>query len=652
MAKFTVSKTVTFLKKTVNGRKVMMNRVDVSNASFEEVKRHIKVYRNTLVKDGGSGDYMQICMKYKGMRPMSATSFKIGGNEPIKIFDPQDSPTIEERPEIEWYVVSVIPRARNIGGTGGDGKNDCLWHAIRLCVEKIPEGFGRPCLIKTKLGLDRCAAIPIEKITMLEDLMKITIDVTGDHLYHSTKDYPQKITISLINGHYDKAVVKGERHAEMKDLFLAKKEDTKIVLYFHDYDTGTTTYINERQERVSEDSSNNRGYLTKYRNEFIFVDGDNKSISNLLSKGATYEEKYTEYIEMCNELKKRTHGLINLYRTFNIKGAVLSYLYLTTKSICPQPIDMFECEFLERATRGAIIHNVTANTAGTHLYDIVSMYPSALTRMPIPVKSPTYLKLTQDFIDELITEYRTTFKTKLCIVRCDINPKESTIDTDEDTYTDTTTTTKTKNPKIKLFRFSSLKYYTNFDIEAAIILGYSIQIITDLNGGIFNVALYHENGIMKGSEVFGKFVNQIFVLKAEKVRGAKECLNILWGGLSERSRIKRYDNDDNGEINGIVMGHRQLDNTGSNHIYSIADVSKPYKTNYARIKPFLLSYCRRRMIQEIAKYKIEDADIVRIHTDGMHLRKMYEIRCSEKMGDFKYKYIKPVLAVSNSSLVV
>ena len=49
-----------------------------------------------------------------------------------------------------------------------------------------------------------------------------------------------------------------------------------------------------------------------------------------------------------------------------------------------------------------------------------------------------------------------------------------------------------------------------------------------------NFLHYPKESVMAGSYLFKKYVDDLYGLKLEKVKGAKLLLNTLWGGLSEK----------------------------------------------------------------------------------------------------------------------
>ena len=148
---------------------------------------------------------------------------------------------------------------------------------------------------------------------------------------------------------------------------------------------------------------------------------------------------------------------------------------------------------------------------------------------------------------------------------------------------------------------------------------------------------------MNGAYLFRKYVNEMYELKSLKVEGAKLLLNILWGSLCQMNYYNKnveYDENINytdAEIKYINSSDDEL------NIKCIFYKGGYYKTNFARLKPFLISYARKNMFRMFRD--LED-NIVRIHTDGFYcIDKLPEEKnkiIGDKMGYLKYEGMKEV----------
>ena len=71
---------------------------------------------------------------------------------------------------------------------------------------------------------------------------------------------------------------------------------------------------------------------------------------------------------------------------------------------------------------------------------------------------------------------------------------------------------------------------------------------------------------------------------------------------------------------------------------------KFFETNFARIKPFLLSRCRDRIVYLI---KPHIKDVVWCHTDGFITTKQFEVPESDEIGTLKYEGYCPNVIINN-----
>jgi hypothetical protein len=189
---------------------------------------------------------------------------------------------------------------------------------------------------------------------------------------------------------------------------------------------------------------------------------------------------------------------------------------------------------------------------------------------------------------------------------------------------------------MKFFKFNPKHYYTHIDVMSAKKQGLSIKLIQD---GSPNALIYTKDKLMNGSFLFKKYVTELFELKSSGVKGAKDLLNILWGSLCEMNYYKSnndYDEDNN--ISEAEVKHITSDEDGIKLKY-IFYRNGFYKTNYARIKPFVLAYGR----SDLLMFKEYEDLIVRIHTDGFYLKeKPTNIKTGSNLGYLKYEGSKHV----------
>jgi hypothetical protein len=141
-------------------------------------------------------------------------------------------------------------------------------------------------------------------------------------------------------------------------------------------------------------------------------------------------------------------------------------------------------------------------------------------------------------------------------------------------------------------------------------------------------------------------MHEFYELKKQN-KGAKILLNILWGALCETNHYNYHCNYDN----KLSIEDAELTDIRHNNGLKIKCVyhrQHYYKTNWARIKPWVLSYGRAKLFFRYQKY--ED-DIVRINTDGFYCKTEQNIKPSEDLGYLKYEGTKSInLTGLNSGL--
>jgi hypothetical protein len=146
-----------------------------------------------------------------------------------------------------------------------------------------------------------------------------------------------------------------------------------------------------------------------------------------------------------------------------------------------------------------------------------------------------------------------------------------------------------------------------------------------------NALLFGSKALMTGRELFAPFVKFLFKLKKQGHKEIKSYLNALWGALTQTNlmTVSNGNVHDNKEIltitptndGGVIFGTAVKDNY--------------YETDFARIKPFLLSYGRTM----IAKIILKNLDtVVRTHTDGIICtKKITNIKFGKNLGDLKFE---------------
>jgi hypothetical protein len=335
----------------------------------------------------------------------------------------------------------------------------------------------------------------------------------------------------------------------------------------------------------------------------------------LIKKDKKYnlQETYADFIKMADELKEATDGLINMYKTGDKIKTAKHFFYSLNKHVQTQPVTYDEYLWLENATVGAITY-AKEYSGPAYSYDFVSMYPSIQSdhKMLFPIKKGEFIIYdSKTFNSAEFVSYG--------IYKCIIY--EST--KKEDIYLN------------KLFKFSKKNTYTHIDINFAKQHKLKIELI---DNGEPNALIYSKDKLIQGNTLFGPYMKYLFDLKVKDVYGAKVLTQCLWGALSQKSEIKLVINNDNENCTEIYEGKEIIELRPLNEfktMIKVIDKKNTYETEYARIKPFLLSKGRKKLIDMVLPFM----DKVKfIHTDSAITTKKLNIMTGTKADIGKLYY--------------
>ena len=403
---------------------------------------------------------------------------------------------------------------------------------------------------------------------------------------------------------------RGVSFKERIPLFIDKEQKEDGTYY--SYDGHNYGYISA--EELKEMKAFKTDYLP------IFRDAKHDTIANESydktdKKSRKYKVKtlkrlYTEFIRDAPILLKETKGLVNLYKTgTNVKTAVeLAFHFLNQNDITAEDVTLTESEWIENASTGPIVFGEKYE-GNTFKYDLNSAYPSIYsdTHLLIPVKQGEFKKLTKDeFLKKGFVSYG--------IYRCIIEYNND----DKDNH--------------KIFKLNDTNYYTNIDINYAIKLGFKITLIEDCD---YNFLSYDRSKTKTGHEMFSEFVKLLYPLRKNEIikDRVKSFLRCLWGALSQRNIFKKvYKMDVEAELFDCEIVEMIPHNDDSYKITYMKS-NRPYETNYARLKCFLLAKGREKISKYISPYK---QHIKRCHTDSMSSTiELKHIETSLELGKMK-----------------
>ena len=189
--------------------------------------------------------------------------------------------------------------------------------------------------------------------------------------------------------------------------------------------------------------------------------------------------EHEKYVNDATYLKEATNGQINLFRTGTFKRCAQHFFFNTIRTIVPEPILRDEAVWLRYATMGAVLYCKKGYKGESHYADFKSFYPAIMKRQQAkyPIKRGEFKTIT----NEELNKYEFY---QFGIYR-------AIVDGDH-----------------KLFRFNNMNYYTHTDLTLAKSLGFEIELIED---NAPNFLYYSSDKLINGNEIFGKFVNTLYV---------------------------------------------------------------------------------------------------------------------------------------------
>jgi hypothetical protein len=517
------------------------------------------------------------------------SSFK----DPINFFTPSDSLLDFEDPEdYEAIRFQFIP-FRRIQEGGKDPNNDCLITCLRKYF-KANDKFIDAADLKTQLDLQRGDPIPLTCMKKVENYInngeknKYAIFVSGEAEYTSEIDSTRHIHLILSNGHFSVNTTKINKSSRVSF-------DEKPIMIINPVDRSYETFDGETVVVLSKEE-----YEAK-RNEYthLMVWKDFTPQSNKME----ISDAYHYYHEMAEELKEASNGKFNMYRCPTLKNIALNYFYDLTKSVQPEDICNNEAKWINAASSHAVTY-WQPYKGEIHAFDVNSRYPHVMQKSTnmFPVKAGKWRSINK--IQE---------KPHFGIYRCSITKK------DDKPY--------------KFFVFNDQNFYTHLDVSVALSYGLNIDLIID---GQPNFLHYPKDSLISGSYLFGRYVETLYELKLKGVKAAKPLLSMLWGALSEKKMFKQTtDITETVDLSGRDITRLQTDTFIRTH-YTKHDDSQ-FRTNYGRIKPFVLAYARSQNYFSFRKW--EDL-IVRMHTDSLYMIEVPSdmLPPSKKLGMLKLEY--------------
>ena len=519
-----------------------------------------------------------------------------------------------------FYIISV-PRQSKKGGF--DIKNDCLFNTIVKGlngIQNIDVQWNTGERFKNRLNIERCKLVSIDRFPEIEEGLKINLNCYGSKTYISEGKYKRTVNINLTKNHYSL----DKKHNNKK----YKVEMNSKQIAYYEIDNNYYHIITKDNEWIEVIDITKPELSDKYKNIYFInmtkevKTGFNKNGEVSKTKKITLKDLFTEFTIAQEILSKETNGEIDLSKTPRTKQAVQRLFHNMTKSFSePDFMSQHEQEWHDKAFRGGIIYAEEGEYKDVKCYDQNSQYSYYLSQKSfyIPIKAGEFLLVDNDSIKEFA---------RYGIYRCKI----SSLDKNKD----------------KLFRFNSSNYYTHYDINHALKLGFKVDIIQD---GSVNFLYYDGDKRICGDKLFKPIVDYLFDLKL-KCKYAKKFLSSLWGSCMERNYKKYIISEKTEEVEisdseKIITIERYTDH----HKIKTTPYSHLFKTNWARLGAFLTSYVRFKM-SDIISSNFDLNDVIRIHTDGVIVKncEMKPDLLGQNIGQFKIEKQGNLVIYSNVSL--
>lgn len=512
--------------------------------------------------------------------------------QPVSFYDTSDSFTddqAEKLNDVLDFQVYFIQENEPVGGCSENDKNDCLYECLKDIMGNFCP-FENPKELKDYLKIDRKQKVNINDLRKIENLLgdKYKINVSGDHCYSSCHNKARyEIKLKLIDEHYE---IDTNNRINISPYFNKNKKPIFYKLENENYTlfNGIKKTTMTREEfidfkQIKYKSCNNTILLKSY---------DKKSV----------DESFNHFLIMSKKINELTKGNIDLNKTGSFKTTALKRFNELTKMIYSDPISQNEGEILLKGFSGPVIFAIRDYEGPLYKYDYNSMYGALLCKKEflIPIKEGKFYNLEE--LPNIL---------KYGMYNCEIEKGNT------------------------LFRYNKDNWYTHIDIYTARLL--KLQVILYIyEDDRPNSMIYERDCLINSHFLFESYVHELFNLKLKKVEGSKEILNILWGSLCEKNihfkKIKNNQSYDFPKESKIKAIHPINDDT---FIFESYNNKKIFKTNYARLGPFLLAKARELIIKTALEYGLDH--VKRIHTDSIISDIELPIPISSKLGGIKFE---------------
>jgi hypothetical protein len=520
---------------------------------------------------------------------------------------PHDSIENLGNPSIKHFTIYMRTKQKGKGGTD-DEKNDCLYNCMKdACggnAELLPARIRKASQLKRFLGLKRFDKVPVNKLCKLEEEFNISFTVSGDYEHIAKEIKPQNFNLTLCKEHYKlKCNVARDKS---RGMYFKEVEPDKIFSYLINHGTGMATFYNGSKMYVTNSD--------RFVKEHLDKKFEHKQMYLNCKRNENIIDKYTAHLEMAELLKTETKGFVNMFKFSSVAEASFDVFRRLSKNINePDPITTLEARWIDKAFCGGM-HSADKGFDGIAFsYDMNSMYLSYMCQLSftIPVKEGKFQYMSQEEFDKL-TYY--PYGIYICEIVTDH----------------------------KLFTTNKKGAYTNYDLILCKELGIKVTLVDNEQAN----CLFYETRI-NGNKMFGAFAKYMYDLKKRGLP-VKLFISSLWGYLCRKNVFYHKGTVENpmkiNNPNEVICDlHDEADGTTRAKTKNFDNL---YFTDYARLGPFLTSYCRLNMARICLPHL---KHIVKINTDSVTTTKDISSKLSIgiEIGQFKIEHENENLKIKN-----
>ena len=420
---------------------------------------------------------------------------------------------------------------------GNSKHNDCVYEALqKASVRNLPK---QPATLKKWVNVGRKDKINVNSFEVIEDKLKCNINIVGDIVKQSTKQYTQEVVLNVKDGH-----TTYKANKTFTNLYTVNHKNKPLATYKTKDKTTVTCYDGKKYFELSYSD------VKFYKSDYILMKADD------------LKQEFDEYTKNIKVVEKALN--VSFQKAgYKVKNVARNLFYARNKNLpVGDTVDNIEYQWIDKCSNHGLMYvKPTEKRKTMKCYDVNSMYPYLMMSCQVPIYKPTYKTLTQEEFDDL--QYYS-----FGIYRCKIDIKNK-----------------------RLMTYNKHNHYTHFDIKRAKELGYTMTMVED---GKPNVALYVNR--LSGSQIFKPYIEEIYQHKHTN-KLFKKLLNILWGSLCEKTSKTTTIKNKTIEIDNLD----DVIHIEPNRYIKTYDESK-FKYSYGRMLSFLPAMGRYMISTEIESF--------------------------------------------------